>query len=470
MAAAVATLLAGATIAPGRATTQVAPRPGSGQPMPLVGSAFTILGAHAPAVALANLARAGVRAIRQDFTWADIERHRGVYDFRGQDAVVDGAAAHGLEVIAILDYGNPLYSTPGAAVQASPLASSLPPFGIGSATLFPPDPSHLDTFRSFTRATAAHFAGRVHRYEIWNEENEGWRFWSPHEDPAAYAALLAAGATGVRAADPTALISVGGVFWPEVPPGLPGQGGLRYLGHVYDADPDLGSRVDALAWHPYPYPFVAPEVVIPANSSVPGSAAQVRALAAARHDGHEQLWVTELGWPTNDREYGVSEARQAAYLVRGFAELWTEGVQVVVWYTYADGPNAALNQEDAFGLFRHDGTPKPSYAALATFSTELGAAVLRGARTDVRGLGPDGHALAFSAPGHRVTLLWTSPESSTSGYGPFPAPDGTRVVTVPVTGPASVVTLTGQVSAVPVSDGRATVEVSAAPVYLIDAA
>lgn len=443
---------------------------GVGTPMPLIASAFTLLGAHSQDEALANLSAAGVGAIRQDFLWARIERSPGTYDFSLEDALVRKATAHRVEVIAILAYGNPLYSRLGGLAEQMGTGGGIPPFGVGASYLFPPDPQHLPEYRAFARALAGHFRGRVRRWEVWNEENVGWRFWPPHEDPAAYAALLRAASQGLREGQRGAVVSLGGVFYPEIPPGIPEEGGRRYLGHVFDADPAIGDTIDAVAWHPYPYPFVAPEVEIPGNSSVPGSADQVRALLADRNDPGEELWVTELGWPTH-QEYGVSPERQAAYLVRGFAGLWAEGVPLVTWYTYADGPNAAHNQEDAFGLFAHDGTPKPSYRALKTFTTLLGDKVFAGSRAAELGLAPDEHALAFVRRGERVTLLWVSPESMRTDYGSLESTDGVRrTVLLPASAPVRLVTMTGEARVVEPIGGEVAVGISPFPLYVIEGA
>src|SRR5437867_10960218 len=88
---------------------------GVGRRMPLIGSAFTILGAHSPEQALANLADAGVTLIRQDFLWARIEPHPGRFDFSYEDRLVGAAARHGIGVLGMLAYGNPADPPAGAA-------------------------------------------------------------------------------------------------------------------------------------------------------------------------------------------------------------------------------------------------------------------------------------------------------------------------------------------------------------------
>ena len=436
--------------------------------MPVIGSAITLLGAHNLDQALANLAAAGVDVIRPDFLWQRMEPQPGRYDFRYEDQLVAAAAKHGIGVVAILAYGNPAYSSAGRAARNMGFGGGAPPFGIGATYLYPPDPAHLPEYRRFAQAAAQHFAGRVDRWEVWNEENVGWRFWPPHEDAAAYARVLRAASEGLRAGNPKAVVSSGGVFFPEVPPGLPEEGAIRYLGHVYDGDPRIGDAVDAVAWHPYPYPFVAPEVEIPANGSVVSTVSQVRQLLAARHDPAEKLWVTELGWPTH-QEYGVTEMRQAAYLARSFASLWAEGAELLVWYTYADGEFGEHNQDDAFGLFRFDGYAKPSYLALRTFTSLLGGCSADGSVAPSLRLKANERALRFACPQGYITMVWSVPETTTSDYGPLQETDARREIPFPVGGkPAVVVTVTGRANQYQVKRGRITVEISPSPVYIVD--
>lgn len=435
---------------------------GAGNGIPLVSVAFQLFGADRE-TALDRLAAAGVKAIRQDFLWQRIEPTPGVYDFSYEDDLVDAAAAHGIEVLAILAYGNPLYSRLGTAAQQVGFGGGLPPFGIGATYLYPPDPENLPAYRRFARATAAHFAGRVHRWEVWNEENVGWRFWPPHEDPAAYGALLKEAAAALREGNPATVVALGGLFYPEIPPGLPEQGALRYLGNVYDAHPDVGDSIDVVAWHPYPYPFIAPEVVLPANASVAGSADQVRSFLAGRGQ-EEQLWVTEAGWPTHV-EYGVTREKQAAYLVRSLAAFWAQGVRLVTWYCYADGAGADHNQDAAFGLVAADGAPKPAYDALRTFTALLGDVALAGARSDLGEV----QSLVFKSPARRITLLWTTPETLLSDYGPLADTTGETAVALPVAAPSvTVVSTTGQARALNASGGVVIVTASAFPIYVVE--
>lgn len=234
-------------------------------------------------------------------------------------------------------------------------------------------------------ATVRHFAGRVVGWEVWNEENEGYRFWEPREDPAAYGRLLCAAHAAVRAVDPRAPVVFGGVFFPAVA-GAPGTSGPDFVRAAYDAVPGLGRCFDVLAYHPYAYPFTAPELDVPARGSVLSAADEMRAVLAHHRDAHKPLWITEVGWPTS-AGYGVSEVKQAQYAARMQAATFAQGIALLTWYTYGDDADpTGANQEAHFGFFRQDGSAKPAYRALVTF-----ARVFRGAslhRRSIAGLRP----------------------------------------------------------------------------------
>jgi len=417
-----------------------------------------------------------------DVNWAQVEPPGPPlhdYRFGERDREVGAARAAGLQVYGILAYGHPDYSSRGAIVQQSPLAGGLPPFAIGSAQYYPPDDAA--NFARYARATAAHYGRRVMAWEVWNEENEGWRFWPPREDPAAYARLLCAAHDAVKAANPRAIVVFGGVFYPALA-GLPGTSGPDFVQRVLRARPGVGRCFDALAYHPYPYPFTAPELDVPVRGSVLAAAGEMRRVLRRNGLARKPLWVTEVGWPTNDRAYGVSEEKQAQYLARAFAASFAERVPVVTWYTYGDDDDpTGANQEAAFGLFRADGTPKPAYRALGTFTRVFAGTRFRADRSRALGLpagalltGGRGFALEYLRRGAHVWALWYASESALDSQGPLPprpgAPPPPRV-SVPVSSArVSAVDYLGRPRPVKPRRGRVTLTLGAAPIYLIDRA
>lgn len=404
--------------------------------------AFTPHGIHAsePAARVAayrRLRRAGVGAIRLDIVWSEVEQPDGRFDFSRFDREVLAIRAAGLRVIGLLGYGHPRYSDAGGATAGTPLGGGVPPFGIGSARYFPPrDPRF---FARFAREAARHYGAEILAWEIWNEQNLGWRFWSPREDPAAYARLLCATRSALRRADPSTPVVFGGVFYPAVA-GLPHMSGPTFLERAYRADPGLGRCFDVLAYHPYAYPFTSPELDVPVRGSVLAAADRMGAVLRRHDDGRKPLWITEVGWPTHDAAYGVDEAKQAQYVARMQAASFAGGIRVLNWYTYGDEADpTGINQEAHFGFFRADGSAKPAYLALRTSWRALRGTTFVSDRSRALGLaaGPDGdrtsgHALRFRRPDRRVTVVWVAPEGLATDQGRLPAAEARAAVRLPV--------------------------------------
>src|ERR1051326_9187507 len=111
---------------------------------------------------LARIAAAGFRFVRMDFTWSQIERQKGSYDFAAYERLADALARRRMRAIFILDYGNPLYDS----------------------NLAPMTDEGRQAFARFAAAGAARFQGRGVVWELWNEPNAA--FWKPRPDAASY--------------------------------------------------------------------------------------------------------------------------------------------------------------------------------------------------------------------------------------------------------------------------------------------
>lgn len=124
------------------------------------------------------LCEAGAKHARCQTGWARCERERGIYDFSWLDTVVDNLRARGIAVWFNVGYGNPLY------MKNIPNKT-----GVGCVPLFFGEEC-LAAWKNYVSALAAHFAGRVQLFEIWNEP-EADHFWYPEApDPEKYATLF----------------------------------------------------------------------------------------------------------------------------------------------------------------------------------------------------------------------------------------------------------------------------------------
>ena len=460
--------------------------PVGGRPAPLVAfdAAFVQGRTEGQRVASYRRLRAmGVRAIRLDFRWIALERigpplHR--YVWGEQDREVRAIRRAGLRVLGILDYGHPNYSRAGWEAY---LRGQKPsgPFGVGDPQYYPPDDPR--SFARFASDVARRYRSDAMGWEIWNEENGGWRFWEPKEDPVAYGRLLCAAHRALERVDPGAPVAFGGLFFPPLG-GLVGTGGAKFLAQVLEVGgPAVRRCFGAVSYHPYPYPFTSPEAAVGDRGSVIGAADQLRTVLRRYRLGRTPLWNTEVGWPTNFRGNGVTERRQARYVARLELLSWARGVPVLTWYTWGDAPDpGGLNQEAHFGFFRVNGTAKPAYWALVVLRRELGGRGWRFLADRSRALGMprgqagvgEGFALAFGAPGGRhVLALWYANEQPPSSSSPFapvePATKPqTKTVRLHLTSTATIVDMLGhRLSVRHTRPGIISVPVGQDPIYVV---
>lgn len=384
---------------------------------------------------IAHMKEAGVHTVRSILTWAQFEPAKGSFNPAALDARVTPYTDAGIDVIGVLAFGNPW-------ACSDPVADSFYP---------PDDPAD---FAAYVTAAIEHLGPLVTRYEIWNEQNAGYRFWKPATkgDAAAYGTLMKAAVDAGRAACPTCQFAYGGPFFHS----MIIDGHIPFLQQTYDAHPDLSAYFDAMAMHPYPFypPQAAPEGP-PEDFEWPfwDMVAGVRQVMADHDAGDRPIWVTEVGWPVF---WSVTEELQAAYLVRGFLHLVALDAAPVCWYTLFDHDKPSVfAAEDFFGLLTSgvdtDGIPqpKPVFHALAQLGVRFGqhriVRDLHAAKLVPKGafgyelLGPDGD---------RWWVVWSHPSP------------GTAIVALPAA-PLQVLSQLGE----PLDAAGAELPVSALPVF-----
>lgn len=180
---------------------------------------------------LDELQATGVDTIRVLVPWAGVEPLPGQYDWSQVDAIVNAAAARNMAVLGVLN------STPFYATQ-----SGTPP--VSGA---PADPAQ---YAAFAKLAAARYAGKISAYEVWNEPNSAQYFQTAGDAAAAYTALLKAGYTAIKSADPNAQV-VGGVVGSVVDFGNITINPVTFIKNMY-ADGAEG-YFDALSFHPYQF-------------------------------------------------------------------------------------------------------------------------------------------------------------------------------------------------------------------------
>ena len=310
------------------------------------------------AEALDDVVDTGARWIRFDMSWSDVQPTSAqAYVWRPFDRIIAQAHRRQLNVLPIIAY------TPPWARPA------------GCFNLFcaPADPSE---FAAFAGAAAKRYSqSGAHTWEIWNEPNY-IHFWQPSPDPVAYTRLLKATCAAIRKADTQAFVLMGGLGIAETVAGnisiadflsQPGESPLRL--------------VDALAVHPYTFPYPASRLGPWANPSLPADSGlpYLRQVLAKSGTPNLPIWITEYGAPTGGSGPAwdgspdplgtepdhVTEAQQAAMATDAIVTAKSEPIiGSLFWYTYRDFASPADSVESYFGITRVDGSKKPVFAAL----------------------------------------------------------------------------------------------------------
>lgn len=295
---------------------------------------------------LTAIKSAGFTWVRIDLSWAGIEKKENKYGFKPYDDLIDDLGKHDLKALFILAYGNAIYSGKDS----------------NHKTLPPTTPAARAAFAAYAKACAKHFAGHGACYEIWNEENHKntWPGEDVTQNATLYAALCKQAIAAVKAGDPSALVTTGG---------LAGMG-WDYL-RRFLATPDGKAvvrtgkaKADAISVHPYRQDS-------PENNT--DGLLLVRTLVPV--DG-PVIWSSEWGYSSTwyrDKDGSSPAIRdiQARYASRAALSAWLMGFPMRIFYEIRDGGTDPTNAEHNFGLLARDFTPKPAMDALVTLAAQM---------------------------------------------------------------------------------------------------
>ena len=198
---------------------------------------------------------AGLRWVRCDFDWRSVETAPGVWDFSKLDRVVAACEAAGVQPLPILGY-----STPWAS----------------------PAYKHLDKWEEYVRRVISHYGRRIPVVEVWNEPNHAM-FWEP-PSAKAYSEFLKRTYETVKKIDPSIRVAIGGTA------GVP----LWFIEEIYR----LGGAkwFDIMNIHPYSNPR-------PPEWELDRDIGELRKLMAKYGDAAKPVWITEVGWSTQQMSF-----------------------------------------------------------------------------------------------------------------------------------------------------------------------
>ncbi|MDM8531659.1 cellulase family glycosylhydrolase [Anaerolineales bacterium HSG25] len=330
--------------------------------------------------ALRLISEAGIKWVRQEFTWEDIEIH-GKGDFEDRrhepyksawekyDQIVDFAEKYDLKIMARL-------SNPPAWTRA--MTDTVGAFA-------PPD--DYQDYGDFVTALATRYRGRIPAYQIWNEPNI-YPEWGEYPISAEeYTELLKVGYQSIKKADPDAIVVMGALAATieldrqrrYSPTGFPtSPGGLSdvlFLQQLYNAG--AAPYFDVLAMQGYGLwsgptdRRMQPRVL---NFSRP---LYVRDVMVRNGDAHKAIWLSELGWNVVPPESGlppiygqVTLEQQARYTQIAYQRIQKEwpwlGVGFYWFFKQADDREKLGNPQYYFRMMEPDFTPLPIYEAIKT--------------------------------------------------------------------------------------------------------
>ncbi len=195
--------------------------------------------------------RAGIRLVRTDFDWKNMEKKQGEWNVGHLDSLVALAREKKVGILPILDYDVP-WARPAW--------------------------KNLDQWTDYVRRTVGHYGKDLPVWEVWNEQNHEFP-WGDKADGTSYAVLLKATYETVKAVNPNLKVLYGGTA------GIP----FEFIENSLKNG--AAKAFDAMNIHPYrlleiPEPTLAYDL-------------QRLQKLLAKYDAPREVWVTELGWTTN---------------------------------------------------------------------------------------------------------------------------------------------------------------------------
>ncbi len=273
-----------------------------------------------------QMAKIGLREIRTfRSNWDAVEPEEGKWNWELVDRQMAYLTEHGIA------FGGLLLGTPGWNRKDRP--GTLPV-------------NNIEGWSRYVSELVKHCRGKVKCWEVWNEPPN---FTGKDQTPADYAKIVVASYKAAKAADPGALV------------GLAAKSAhVNYLEQAIKAG--AKGHYDYIVLHPYEVlngiaDHAGTEPVF--MNIVP----VVRKMLAAQDPAKEDVPIifTELGC-----EATKGADVQAHALVKAYTMGLAQGVACIHWFEGMDGDSGPM------GLLQRDGTPRPSYTAMAQMIAHFG--------------------------------------------------------------------------------------------------
>lgn len=309
---------------------------------------------------------ARIGSVRLPIGWESVQpTKRGAYNWEGTDREVATIVSQGMEVLPFLS-GVPRWvshKTTTLPIDSARARQGWTAFVKAAVRRYAPG----GEFWAEHTPAAANEDGIVvrrpkpfHVWQIWNEAN--FFYFAYPVSPTRYARLLKLSYQAIKSTDPRAQILLSGLFGEPDEGGKRGMSAADFLSALYEV-PGIKRYFDAAALHPYAFHVEDLEAMIE----------QMREVIVENHDPGTGLYITEMGWGSqNDPnvvafEQGIQgQARELRgayrYMLRNRHRL---NLKAAYWFTWKDSRYYCAFC-DSVGLFREGERfhSKPAWHAL----------------------------------------------------------------------------------------------------------
>jgi hypothetical protein len=247
-------------------------------------------------------------------------------------------------------------------------------------------PDDYKQFGAFVGGLATRYKGRIHAYELWNEENFSREWGGNRIDPCAYVRLLREGYQAIKAADPNAVVISGALTPTGVTDANLAVDDKVYLEQMYQCEGGAFLRVaDAVGAHMAGYNNAPEDEPGKQSVNTPGFKGHMsfyfkriddlHGVMAANKDPRP-MWLTEYHWasaqgPVPDGyewTTHLSEDQAADFLARSVQSIrqsrpWVGAV--FVWnLNFRTFQDYHKSETAIFGMLNEDWSPRKLFEAL----------------------------------------------------------------------------------------------------------
>ncbi len=338
----------------------------------------------------------GATWIRDEIRWDHVEKTIGVLEMPSYAQWVDEANKSGINALAILAYGNPIYPA-GKLTDAEKadgrFVNCAMPVRDGDPNTTSDD-EYFNAFLTYVDFVSKEMKGKIAAYEIWNEPDIK-AFNAKDATPADYAELLKHSYEIIKKNDPDAIV-VGCVLAndTEYLKGILSNGAAEYM--------------DALSFHFY----------LGKSSPENGARNMMNRIKRVVNEfgiNDMPLWLTETGWATSN----VDENTQAQYTLKNaviYEDFLMDNSISGQYFVYelhdsnTSGNNlGGADYESSLGLVKYDYSPKSATQTVAAYNKIIAGKSLVQQSDKIYGLSQSAYSAEFEgSDGSTAYILWAT--------------------------------------------------------------